>query len=50
MRRIVLRRSFVQTQENFRFFRRHSGLLGHDIAHVGNPDATWLGDFKIIRT
>ncbi|CAE7759866.1 unnamed protein product [Symbiodinium sp. CCMP2456] len=26
------------TPENFRFFRRHSGLLGHDIAHVGNPD------------
>ena len=31
----------MHAQENFRFFRRHSGLLGHDIAHVGNPDVTW---------
>ncbi|CAK9091301.1 unnamed protein product [Durusdinium trenchii] len=23
--------------ENFRFYSRHSSLLGHDIAHVGNP-------------
>ena len=25
--------------ENFRFYSRHSSLLGHDIAHVGNPQA-----------
>ncbi|CAJ1461211.1 unnamed protein product, partial [Effrenium voratum] len=27
------------TPANFRFYQRHSSLLGHDIAHVGNPEA-----------
>ncbi|CAE6960644.1 unnamed protein product [Symbiodinium natans] len=29
--------------ENYRFYRRHSGMLGHDIAHVGNPDVCTAG-------
>ncbi|CAJ1341059.1 unnamed protein product [Effrenium voratum] len=29
------------TPANFRFYQRHSSLLGHDIAHVGNPEVCW---------
>ena len=31
---------------NFHFFRRHSSLLGHDIAHVGNPEVCTEGGHR----